>query len=190
MVNNEKMSKSLGNVINPEEILEKYGIDPFRYFFLRHVDTFADSDFTWEKFDSAYSSELANDLGNLVQRLSNLCEKNSVSLSSSSIDSAKSSALSDPEYSSYFSSYNFSGAFDYVWTKVQSLNKRIDEEKPWSLAKTSPSEAKSCLSSLASDLLSVSYLLTPFLPETSEKIQKIFTSSEISAPKTPLFPKY
>ena len=69
LANGQKMSKSIGNVVDPMEAIEKHGLDAFRYYFLRHIDTFADSDFTWEKFDNAYNNELANDLGNLVQRL-------------------------------------------------------------------------------------------------------------------------
>ena len=76
--NGQKMSKTLGNVVDPIEAMERHGLPAFRYYFSRHIDTFADSDFTWEKFDNAYSNELANDLGNLVQRLATLCSKNSV----------------------------------------------------------------------------------------------------------------
>lgn len=76
--NGQKMSKSLGNVVDPVEVMERHGLDAFRYFFLAHVDTFLDSDFTWDKFDAAYNNELANDLGNLVQRLATLCYKNGV----------------------------------------------------------------------------------------------------------------
>lgn len=72
----QKMSKSIGNVIDPMEVLARHDLDAFRYYFLRHVDTFADSDFSWEKFEDAYNNELANDLGNLVQRVATLCKKN------------------------------------------------------------------------------------------------------------------
>lgn len=81
LADGQKMSKSIGNVVDPVEVLERHGLPAFRYYFLRHVDTFADSDFTWEKFEEAYSHELANDLGNLVQRLATLCYKNEVGAS-------------------------------------------------------------------------------------------------------------
>ena len=80
LADGQKMSKSIGNVVDPLEVVEKHGAEAFRYFFLRHMDTFADSDFTWEKFENAYNNELANDLGNLVQRLATLAMKNNIKL--------------------------------------------------------------------------------------------------------------
>ena len=181
-VGGAKMSKSLGNVIDPLEVLDKYGLDPFRYYFLRHIDTFADSDFTWEKFDAAYSGELANDLGNLVSRLATLCTKNGVS-------GLPLPQATDSQYTKLMDNFEFSKAFDYIWERVSTLNKRIDEAKPWALVKTDPAAAKSTLVSLASDLLTIADLLAPFLPGTSEKILAVFTAEKI-APPAPLFPKF
>ena len=67
-LNGEKMSKSIGNVVAPSEIIDKYGADAFRYFFLRHIPSYEDGDFSWDKFEAAYNNELANELGNAVQR--------------------------------------------------------------------------------------------------------------------------
>ena len=185
--NGVKMSKSLGNVVDPLDVLEKYGLPAFRYFFLRHIDTFADSDFTWEKYDAAYNNELANDLGNLVSRLATLCSKNSVSLKTSSLSFPE--VLADnPTYKNFMDNFEFSKAFDYAWEKVQKINKRIDDEKPWSLVKTDPTAGTASLKSLVLDLLEVSLLLSPFLPETSEQIKEIFTAEKITPP-SPLFPK-
>ena len=181
LANGQKMSKSIGNVVDPLEVLDKYGLDAFRYFFLRHVDSFADSDFTWEKYDAAYNNELANDLGNLVQRLATLMVKNNCKVSLPPMDI-------DAEYRGLMDEYNFSGAFDYVWKRIQDLNKRIDEEKPWSLAKNGETEKlENCLQGIAQELLSCNYLLMPFLPDATSKIQKIFTEGEVPAP---LFPKH
>ena len=188
LANGQKMSKTIGNIIDPLDILDKYGLDPFRYFFLRRIDTFTDSDFTWDKFDTAYSNELANDLGNLVQRLAVLCNKNSVSISEQDIALVHRSALSDPEYNSLMSSLKLSHAFDYVWLKIQQLNKDINEKQPWAIAKTDPSAAKEILTSLVSDLLFATTMLSPFLPSTSEKIISIFSAQTI-IPPSPLFPK-
>ena len=179
----QKMSKSIGNVVDPMAVLERHGLEAFRYYFLRHIDTFADSDFTWEKFDEAYNNELANDLGNLVQRLATLCRKNEV-------HGISTPDVVDEEYRKLMDRYEFSKAFDYAWSKVQQLNKDIDIAKPWELAKQGKvEEARNVLSQLVGGLLKASELLKPFLPETSAKIQSIFTADEIVPPSTPLFPK-
>ena len=180
--NGQKMSKSIGNVVSPIEVLERHGVEALRYYFLRHVDTFDDADFTWEKFESAYNNELANDLGNLVQRLATLARKNGVG------GSTLEPGMSE-EYIKIMEKFEFSKAFDLVWEKIQGLNKRIDEEKPWELAKKGETEKlEKCLRGLIVDLLQANIELAPFLPETSEKIKEIFTG-EIAPPETPLFPK-
>lgn len=181
--NGQKMSKSIGNVIDPMEVLDRKGLPAFRYFFLRHIDSFDDSDFTDEKFEQAYNNELANDLGNLVQRLATLCKKNQIS-------GVKAELQLDKEFCELMDKFEFSKAMDYVWVKIQALNKRIDDEKPWELAKQGETErAKSVLSSLAKDLLAANFMLQVFLPETSAKITDIFTAEQILPPTTPLFPK-
>ncbi len=180
--NSEKMSKSLGNVVDPIEILNLHGSEPFRYFFLRHIDTFLDSDFSREKFESAYSQELANDLGNLVQRLATLCSKNNLSLTSSP-------ETTRPEtYCSLMNHFEYKKAFDFAWEQIQDLNKRIDSEKPWTM-KDDPKKQSLVLTALAEDLLKATDLLSPFLPDTSAKITEIFTKTPIKAPESPLFPK-
>lgn len=183
LADGQKMSKSIGNVVDPLEVLNKYGLDAFRYYFLRHIDTFMDSDFTWEKFESAYNNELANDLGNLVQRLAVLASKNGVKLD-------KHSQLEmSVEYRELMDNFEFSKAFDYVWVKVQDINRKIDEDKPWVLAKNGEVEKlRNCLNSLILELLDVNYMLSPFIPETAEKIFEIF-DGKIEPPEMPLFPK-
>lgn len=184
LADGQKMSKSIGNVVDPNEVIDKHGIDAFRYYFLRHIDTFDDSDFTWTKFEDAYNNELANDLGNLVQRLATLASKNDIKIGNDTNVSKLSS-----EYQELMDRFEFSKAFDYTWERVQGLNKRIDDEKPWELAKNGETEKlEKCLTSLILDLLQVNLELSPFMPGTSEKIASVFTG-EITPPKTPLFPK-
>jgi len=179
----QKMSKSIGNVVDPMEVLERHGLEAFRYYFLRHIDTFTDSDFTWEKFDEAYNNELANDLGNLVQRLATLCRKNAV-------HGVGVSEGVDEEYCKLMDAYEFSKAFDYVWGKVQQLNRDIDSAKPWELAKNGETEkVQTVLTGLIARFLAVARELEPFLPETATKIQAVFSADEVLPPSTPLFPK-
>ena len=195
LANGQKMSKSIGNVVDPLEVLDKHGLDAFRYYFSRHIDTFADSDFTWEKYENAYNNELANDYGNLVQRLSNLCNKNDVDkkflekrkvLEDGKFRNTWDS--DDAEYKTYMDNFEFTKGIEYAWGRIQDVNKRIEDTKPWSVAKENPEEAKILLASLIGDLLNANEMLKPFLP-IAETVEKIFTSNKIEPPKTPLFPK-
>lgn len=183
LADGQKMSKSIGNVVAPMDVIEKHGISALRYYFLRHIDTFEDSDFTWEKFENAYNNELANDLGNLVQRLAAMMKKNEVAFEQKEIELPG-------EYRALMDNFEFSKAFDFVWEKVQSINRKIDDEKPWTLAKNGETEkVQECLNRLANELVFASKMLWPFLPETSDKIAEIFTNP-VAPPATPLFPKH
>jgi len=183
LVNGQKMSKSIGNVVDPLEVLEKHGTEAFRYFFLRHIDTFADSDFTWDKFEDAYNNELANDLGNLVQRLATLCQKNGF------VYTDATEIKLPAEYAKLMDEFRFKDAFDFAWGKVQEINKKIDDKKPWVLKKENKEkELFLVLKELVDDITEVNKLLSPFLPETSKRISEIFVN-EIVPPEQPLFPK-
>lgn len=183
LADGQKMSKSIGNVVDPMEVLDRKGLPAFRYFFLRHIDSFADSDFTDDKYEDAYNHELANDLGNLVQRLATLCKKNGVA-------GVNPELTLDPDFCKLMDKFEFSKAFDYVWGKIQDLNKQIDEAKPWELAKNGETEkVTAVLQDLSLGLLSANHMLSVFLPETSAQIHNIFTAEQILPPATPLFPK-
>ena len=181
-VDGQKISKSLGNGIDPVEVLEKHGINAFRYFFSKHIDTFLDADFTWEKFENAYRNELANDYGNLVQRLSVLCQKNSV-------EKLDFSPAFIPEYTELMEKFEFTNAINKAWGMIQDVNRHIEEQKPWQLAKTAPEQARVSLSGLVKELLIANHHLKPFLP-IAETVESIFTGTgQILPPEVPLFPK-
>jgi methionyl-tRNA synthetase len=185
-MNGEKMSKSLGNVVSPDEIIEKYGADAFRYYFARHVPTVDDGDFTWEKFESAYNGELANELGNLVSRVANMAGKyfdGKIALSSNyTPKDAKSQEL--------MAELRFSEALEAIWEQIRAQNKLIDEKKPWELAKTDRKpELQKLLTELVQNIVSISESLDPFLPETAAKIRAIFTPEGVRYGGEILFPK-
>lgn len=184
LVDGQKISKSLGNSIDPQAAIDRWGLPAFRYYFLRHIDTFADSDFTWEKFDAAYADELANDYGNLVQRLATLAHRNDIAL-------AEAPALTLPAtYCTLMDEFKFSKGFDYAWERLQQLNRDINEAQPWTLAKNGEqTELQQVMRRLIGDLLAANHLLKPFLPTTAAQVEAIFTAPAITPPKQPLFPK-
>ncbi|HET8671123.1 MAG TPA: methionine--tRNA ligase [Candidatus Saccharimonadales bacterium] len=185
-MNGEKMSKSVGNVVAPKEIVAKYGTDPFRYYFLRHIPSYNDGDFSWDAFEAAYNNELANELGNAVQRTAAMIVKyqNGVigEVSNAQHDSA-------PVYESV-SQCRFDRALDEIWDQVRGLNQYIDEEKPWEIAKKGESDhLREVLAYQAGSLLEIADLLEPFLPETASKIRAVFKGGVVKPIEGTLFPK-
>lgn len=185
-IGGEKISKSLGNVIHPKEIVDKYGVDAFRYFFLRHIPSYGDGIFTWELLDQAYNNELANELGNAVQRTVVMIEKYQNGL----IGDIPAFEHDTAKYSEALEHCKFDRALDEVWEQVRGLNQYIDEEKPWTLAKNKEDDhLREVLAYQSSCLLQIADLLVPFLPSTSEKIKSIFSTGVIKATETTLFPR-
>jgi methionyl-tRNA synthetase len=162
----QKMSKSIGNVINPLAIVDEYGADALRYFLARHIHPFEDSDFTMEKFKDAYNANLANGLGNLTARIMTLAQTN------------LSEPIARPEpkgfpnlYGAMLATYNYNGALDFVWSEIQKLDKRIVETEPFKVVKSDPEIGKQLISELAKDLYLIARLLNPFMPEASGAIK-------------------
>lgn len=186
-MNGEKMSKSIGNVVAPAEIVEKYGTDAFRYYFLRHIPSYNDGDFSWELFEKAYNNELANELGNAVQRTAAMIMKyqNGIigQIPEASHDSAPvARAMED---------CRFDRAFDEIWDQVRGLNQYIDEEKPWQIAKENDEQhLQEVLAYQVSCLLEIADLLTPLLPQTAEKIKHVFEKGVVQPIEGTLFPKH
>lgn len=180
------MSKSVGNVIAPKEIVDKYGADAFRYYFLRHIPSWGDGDFTWEHFEEAYNNELANDLGNAVQRTAAMILKYQ-----KGVIGAVPPAEHDSEpVEAAVLECRFDRALEGIWNQVRSLNQYIDELKPWEIAKSGDADhLREVLAYQVACLLEIAELLTPFLPESSAKIKTIFASGIIKPLETTLFPK-
>ncbi|HEY1835306.1 MAG TPA: methionine--tRNA ligase [Candidatus Saccharimonadales bacterium] len=186
-MNGEKMSKSIGNVVAPSEIIDKYGADAFRYFFLRHIPSYEDGDFSWDKFEAAYNNELANELGNAVQRTAAMVMKYQNGL----VGNIPPAEHDNEPIREAIEACQFDRALDKIWEQVRGLNQYIDETKPWAIAKAGDKEhLQEVLAYQASCLLEIADLLEPFLPATAVKIRNIFESGVIRPTKTTLFPKH
>nr|MBP9757868.1 methionine--tRNA ligase [Candidatus Paceibacterota bacterium] len=162
----QKMSKSLGNVIEPYSIVDEYGTDALRYFLLRHMHPFDDSDFTMERFKESYNADLANGIGNVTARIMTLAEKN--------LDSAV--TRPEPvgfssEYIEAFDAYDFNKAAAYVMEQVQTIDRKISETEPFKLIKSDPDAGKALIAELATELYGIARLLNPFMPKTSDAIK-------------------
>lgn len=190
-VNGGKMSKTVGNVVDPVEIISKFGTEALRYYFSRHVSTTDDSDFNWNKFERAYNNELANDLGNLVSRAANMVTRYQAGVVGE-IQRAEHDMFA---YDEAMRELRFSDAISEAWVLVQGTNKFIDEVKPWAIAKVaaeSPDEKEhldEVLRHVVGSLLQVAAMLAPFLPATSEAIQEMFGTGVIKPIEGVLFPK-
>lgn len=186
-IDGKKMSKSLGNSVFPHEIIEKYGVDAFRYYFLRHIPSYDDGDFSWQRFEEVYNSELANELGNAVNRTVAMINKYQQGVIGDIPDSEHDIGM----YDQALADCRFDKAIEEVWEQVRGLNQFIEEEKPWVLAKNKDEDhLREVLANMCSDLIEIAELLEPFMPETSQKIIYMFNTGIVKPIEGTLFPKH
>ncbi len=185
-VDGKKMSKTLGNVVLPKDVIERYGTDAFRYFFLRHIPSYEDGDFSWDRMDAAYNSELADQLGNAVSRTAAMIDQYQQGLIGQIPDADHDMG----PFTQAIESCHFDQALSLIWDQVKGLNQYIDEQKPWEIAKTDDQQhLTEVLAYLAGSLLEIAQLLTPFMPDTASKINHVFSQGKINKLEQPLFPK-
>lgn len=185
-IEGKKMGKSLGNFINPDEIIDKYGVDSLRYYLLRHIPSYSDGDFSWEHFRASHDDELANQLGNALSRTIALVIK----YFDGQLGEVKSESSDISEYAKHMDEYRLDKALEFVWLKIKELNQYIDESKPWELAKEDDkTKLKETLINQVNKLLLIGDLLSPFLPETSDKIKSALGDGKIKPLESTLFPK-
>jgi len=177
-VNGQKMSKTLGNVVDPMEYIEKYGADALRYFCLAKMSPFQDGDFSDEKFVQAFNSDLANGLGNLVSRVAKLAEKNDVEIEEKQLSI-------NPNVSNALEEFRFDYALESQWAEITKADRIINSKKPWELSKE---EATPILTDLIQQIRSIAFSIQPFLPDTSKKILDLFKGPHITS-QAPLFPR-
>ncbi len=165
----QKMSKSVGNVVDPIELIDKWGADAVRYYLLREIPTTGDGDYSTERFAEAYNSGLANDLGNLLSRVLKLANGTVPSpiLSSSLMAESLSKTVTDS-----MATFQLNLAVEQIWGIIRELNQYVDATKPWELIKSDEAKFKETMYHLLESLRLVSIALYPFLPNTSDRIRQ------------------
>jgi methionyl-tRNA synthetase len=186
-VNDKKMSKSLGNSVSPLEVINTYSADVFRYYFLRHIPSYDDGDFSWDKLAEAYNNELANELGNGVQRTAAMIIKYQKGV----IGDIPPAEHDLAQYAVALEKCQFDRALDEVWQQVRGLNQYIDEVKPWQIAKKEEEadHLREVLAYQVSNLLEIAELLEPFMPDTAVKIRNVFSAGVVRPIEGTLFPR-
>ncbi|MFH1460915.1 MAG: methionine--tRNA ligase [Patescibacteria group bacterium] len=183
-VNGQKMSKSLGNVIDPACLADKYGADVVRYFLLREISFGQDGDFSIKRLEERYNSDLANGLGNLVSRVLTLSEKVKAKPSQkSALD--KQIKSTQRKYQQALEEIKFNEALDAVWQLISACDEYVEKNKVWQLVKNDINKAKKVLCDLLTAIKEIAILLKPFVPETSDKILKQIDKNK----KAVLFPR-
>lgn len=188
-VNGQKMSKSLGNVIDPVAVAAEYGVDALRYFILRDIPFGSDGDVSLDRLKERYNADLANGLGNLVSRALTMIEQ-----FAPDFNPAEKQEL-PPEISStlasvdgYIENLALDKALTAMWEAMRWADGLIEETKPWELAKRGDTEeVEKTLSDVYSVLVAVNTKLAPFMPATSEKLALLLSSRPLKKPTEPLF---
>lgn len=182
----QKMSKSIGNVVSPSDVVEQYGTDALRYYLLSHIPSSSDGDFTWDKFHDAYTNELGNELGNAMQRTIAMIVK----YKHGKLETLARSQHDEAKYHEAMEQCQFDRALEVVWKMIRGLNQYIETEKPWVVAKTGDSvQLEEILSHQAASLMQIADLLEPFLPSTATAIKQALAADPIVLPQHTLFPR-
>ncbi|MBU0661693.1 methionine--tRNA ligase [Patescibacteria group bacterium] len=178
----QKMSKSLGNVIDPFEYVNQYGTDAVRYYLLSDITPFEDGDFTTQKFEQKYQADLANGLGNLVSRITNLADKNNLQIN---IKPGNDQQLIK-KIDNKMKDYKFNDILNILWDQLRNCDEQITKTEPWKI--NDQQKLKKILKPIAQIVLNVADLLQPFLPAAANKIIKNLTAAKIKKSEI-LFPR-
>jgi len=162
----QKMSKSLGNVVDPFELVKKYGTDSVRYFLLREIPPTEDGDFTYQKFEKRYNSDLAKGLGNLIARVLTMAEKAGYESKTKSQEFKNAMEKTWKSYRKALEEFKFNEALIAIWDLIGYCDRFIEKEKPWEKKESQ----KFVIYNLLTTLAHIAWMLQPFLPETSAEI--------------------
>ncbi len=167
-VSGQKMSKSLGNIVDPFELIKKYGVDAVRYFLLREILPTEDGDFTYDKFEKRYNSDLSKGLGNLVARVLSLAEKNGVKSKEGKLIKELSSEINKTQenYKKSLENFKFNEVLISIWGLISFCDEYINRTEPWKESKNQ----KEVIGNLLYAIGNIAELLKPILPETAGKI--------------------
>lgn len=179
-VDGQKMSKTVGNVVDPVDVIESYGTDAVRYYLLREIPSYGDGDYSERRFKEIYNADLANGLGNLVARLAKLAEP-------IQLDAPKKTFtdVAPADFRNAMDEFRFSDALAIVWNKIKTTDQLVSDKQPWKLTGDALGEV---LSFAIAEIVEIATLLQPFLPQTAEKILTQFKDPTIAS-QSPLFPR-
>ncbi len=184
-LNNEKISKTLGNTVDPVKLVERYGTESVRYYLLREIPAYEDGDYSEEKFQQRYISDLQNGLGNTFSRLTNMVAQ----YLDGKLPRREKIKLNTKLVVEALEKYRFDSALTTIWSWLKEIDQEIDTEKPWLKTKEmDKSELSTLLDRWCAALLEIAKQLRPFMPETAETIQQALTADTITK-ATPLFPR-
>ncbi|HOZ53448.1 MAG TPA: methionine--tRNA ligase [bacterium] len=191
-VNGQKISKSSGNTVDPIELIEKYGADTVRYYLSKEISTFEDGDFSYEKLEKLYTSDLVNGLGNLVARVSNLIEKFSGDIVLEKINYQENTPLIGKKddffilFEEKMKEYKLNEAIMVISSKIKETDEYLSQKTPWKM-EDGP-EKEEILKKSAENILNIALLSYPFIPESANKIIAQFNADKIIKGEV-LFPK-
>ena len=174
-----KMSKTLGNVVDPKDIVAEYGTDALRFFMAKEVSSFEDSPFTADRFKAAYNAHLANGIGNLSSRILTLSEKHLPACPELGADTLP------KEFMAELDAFDIQKAAAFVWGKVQELDQTIQSTEPFKVVKVDEAKGKELITDLVVKLNTIALMLVPVLPETAQKILTQIKANK--KPEAPLF---
>ena len=177
----QKMSKSLGNVIDPFELVNTYGLEPVRYYLLKEIPTHTDGDFSYSRFSEVYTADLANGLGNLCSRVAKLASQGGYTFDVVSQEELH----NHPSYFEAMNQYEITMAVHLLHADLTKIDQQLNQDKPWKL---SGEEQREALAKSVTAIQKVSYLLQPCMPELAAKIYAHFSQGKVE-PLQPLFPR-